>query len=160
MRINQRKVLKVTISIGICLMVGFLASIATQSSVNSWYATLAKPSFNPPNWVFAPIWSLLYILMGIAAGLVWIKGAHHIWVKTALYHFGFQLLLNAMWSLVFFGYKNPLLALFVILCLLVLLIFTIRWFRIVDVRAAWLMIPYLGWVGFASVLNFSIWYLN
>ena len=98
--------------------------------------------------------------MGVAAGIVWSKGFHHIWVKTALYHFGFQLLFNALWSIVFFGFKNPFWALIVILALLTLIILTIRWFRVVSKLAALLLIPYLLWVAFAMVLNFSIWQLN
>jgi len=150
----------IAISVTVCLLVGFLSSFATQSSVNDWYLTLNKPFFNPPNWLFAPVWSLLYILMGVAAGMVWAKGYYHVWVKTALYHFVFQLLLNALWSLVFFGLKNPLLALIVITGLNALLVFTFKWFKVVKPTAAYLMLPYMGWVAFASLLNFSIWYLN
>ncbi|NQZ44309.1 MAG: tryptophan-rich sensory protein [Flavobacteriaceae bacterium] len=156
----NRKVLKIFITVAVCLLIGFLSSFATQSSVNDWYLTLNKPSFNPPNWLFAPVWTVLYVLMGIAAGIVWGKGFYHIWVKTALYHFGFQLLLNALWSIVFFGFKNPLAALFVIVVLLVLIVLTIRWFRVVSKTAAILMVPYLLWVGFATLLNFKIWQLN
>jgi len=156
----KRKLIKIAITVTLCLLVGFLSSYATQTSVNDWYALLNKPSFNPPNWIFAPVWTTLYILMGIAAGLVWGKGFHHIWVKTALYHFGFQLLFNAMWSIVFFGLKKPLWALFVILTLLIFIILTIRWFRVVSKKAAWLMVPYLLWVSFATILNYKIWALN
>lgn len=156
----KRKLTKILIAVVVCLLIGFLSSFATQSSVNDWYLTLNKPSFNPPNQLFAPVWTVLYVLMGIAAGIVWGKGFHHIWVKTALYHFGFQLLLNALWSIVFFGLKNPLAALFVILILLVMIILTIRWFKVVSKKAALLMIPYLLWVLFATVLNFKIWQLN
>ena len=156
----KRKILKISIAIAVCLFIGFLSSFATQSSVNDWYAGLNKPSFNPPDWVFAPVWTVLYILMGVAAGIVWGKGFHHLWVKTALYHFGFQLLLNASWSIVFFGLKSPLAALFIIIALLVLIGLTIKWFRVVSRKAALLMVPYLIWVAFAAVLNFKIWQLN
>jgi len=156
----NRKILKILITVGACLLVGFLSSFATQTSVNDWYLGLNKPSFNPPNWVFAPVWSLLYIMMGVAAGIVWGKGFHHIWVKTALYHFGFQLLLNASWSIVFFGMKKPFWGLLVILTLLILIALTIRWFKVVSKKAAWLMVPYLLWVGFATALNYKIWELN
>nr|WP_299339883.1 TspO/MBR family protein [Allomuricauda sp.] len=157
---NQKKIVNIVVAIVICLLIGFLSSFATQSSVNTWYTTLNKPSFNPPNEIFAPVWTVLYILMGIAAGIVWSKGFHHIWVKTALYHFGFQLLFNALWSIVFFGFQSPLWALLVILVLLTLIILTIKWFRVVSKLAALLLIPYLLWVGFATVLNFKIWQLN
>ena len=156
----KRKITKIVITVVICLLICFLSSFATQSSVNDWYLTLNKPSFNPPNWLFAPVWTILYVLMGIAAGVVWGKGFHHVWVKTALYHFGFQLLLNALWSITFFGLKNPLAALFVIIVLLVMIILTIKWFRVVSKKAALLMIPYLLWVSFATILNYKIWELN
>ena len=98
--------------------------------------------------------------MGIAAGIVWSKGFYHKWVKTALYHFIFQLLFNGLWSIVFFGFRSPGFALIVILVLLVLIVLTYKWFKIVNNTAAYLLIPYLLWVGFATILNFSIWQLN
>ncbi|WP_185781954.1 TspO/MBR family protein [Croceivirga lutea] len=156
----KRKIFKIIIAVAICLLVGALSSIATQSSVNDWYLTLNKPSFNPPNWIFAPVWTILYVMMGVAAGIVWGKGFHHIWVKTGLYHFGFQLLLNAMWSLVFFGLKEPFYALLIIIALAILIVLTIKWFNVVSKKAAWLLVPYLLWVIFATALNFKIWELN
>ncbi len=156
----KRKSIYILISVLICLAAGFLGSLATQSSVNNWYLTINKPSFNPPNWVFAPVWTSLFILMGIATGLVWSRGFHHRWVKTALYHFGLQLLLNISWSLVFFGLKEIFGALIIVVGLFILLLFTFKWFKVVDSKAAYLLIPYIAWVGFASVLNFSIWQLN
>jgi len=156
----KKKVLYIVIAVTICLLIGFLAGFATQSSVNTWYTTLNKPSFNPPNWIFAPVWTILYILMGIAAGLVWAKGFYHVWVKTALYYFGFQLLFNALWSIVFFGFQEPFWALLVILVLLILILLTIKWFKIVSRPAAYLLLPYLLWVSFAMVLNYKIWELN
>jgi len=98
--------------------------------------------------------------MGISAGWVWGKGFHHKWVKTALYHFGFQLLLNALWSITFFGLRNPFLALLVIIALLVMLALTIRWFYVVSKGAALLLVPYFLWVCFATALNYKIWELN
>ncbi len=156
----NKKLTYIAIAVSVCLVIGFLSSFATQSSVNDWFVTLNKPSFNPPNWVFAPVWTLLYIMMGVAAGLVWSKGFHHLWVKTALYHFGFQLLFNASWSIVFFGLKEPFWGLVVIISLLILLVLTIRWFRIVSKTAAWLLVPYFLWVCFATALNYKIWELN
>lgn len=153
-------VLKIFISILICLGIGFVGSIATQSSVDTWFATLNKPSFNPPGWLFAPVWTLLYILMGIAAGLVWNRGFHHVWVKTALYHFGFQLVLNASWSIAFFGYQAPLAGLLIIVALIILVLITFKWFKIVNDLAAYLLIPYILWIIFAAALNFEIWRLN
>ena len=157
---NKKKALYILIAVALCLLIGFLSSFATQSSVNTWYTTLNKPSFNPPNSVFAPVWTILYVLMGVAAGIVWSKGFHHIWVKTALYHFGFQLLFNALWSIVFFGFRSPEWAMFVILILLALIGVTFKWFKVVSKLAAYLLIPYFLWVAFAAVLNYRIWMLN
>jgi len=156
----SKKTTKILIAVAVCLFVGFLSGFATQSSVTDWYADLNKPSFNPPNWIFGPVWTVLYVLMGIAAGIVWSKGFHHKWVKTAMYHFLFQLIFNAAWSLVFFGMKSPAYALLIIIILLALIILTMKWFRIVSKTAALLLVPYLLWVSFASILNYSIWQLN
>tara|TARA_E500000318_G_scaffold83593_1_gene79283 strand:+ start:12548 stop:13024 length:477 start_codon:yes stop_codon:yes gene_type:complete len=156
----KKRILYIILSVLVCLAIGFLSSIATQSSVNDWYVALNKPSFTPPNYLFAPVWTALYIMMGVAAGIVWSKGYHHIWVKTALYHFVFQLLLNALWSIVFFGLKNPLGGMIVILALLTTIILTIKWFKVISKPAALLMIPYVLWVAFASALNYKIWELN
>ncbi len=157
---KRKKLYRILICIVICLGVGFLSSIATQTGVNGWYKTIVKPSFTPPNFVFAPVWTVLYILMGISAGLVWSRGSYHKWVKTALYHFVFQLLFNALWSLVFFGLEQPLFALLIIITLFILILLTIKWFKIVNKTAAYLLIPYVIWVAFATVLNFEIWRLN
>tara|TARA_B100001996_G_scaffold346980_1_gene304221 strand:+ start:111 stop:593 length:483 start_codon:yes stop_codon:yes gene_type:complete len=157
---KRKLVFSIATGVIVCLMVGFLASQATQTSVNNWYASLKKPFFNPPNWLFAPVWTLLYLLMGIAVGRVWNYGIHHRWVKTAIYHFGFQLLVNGLWSLVFFGLKNPIGAMVVILVLLFLIIRTIQQFRIVDLLATRLLYPYLIWVCFATLLNAGIIFLN
>ncbi|MFS4455074.1 TspO/MBR family protein [Maribacter sp. 2304DJ31-5] len=156
----KKRLTYVIVSVIICLIIGFLSSIVTQTSVNDWYLTLSKPTFNPPNKLFAPVWTVLYILMGVSAGLVWSKGFHHKWVKTGLYHFGFQLLLNALWTIVFFGLMQPLWALLVIIALLIMIVLTIKWFNVVSKVAAFLLVPYLLWVGFATVLNYKIWELN
>ncbi len=156
----MKKLPKILIAVAVCLVIGFFSGFATQSSIDSWYVTLNKPSFNPPNWIFAPVWTLLYILMGIAAGIVWSKGYYHKWVKTAMYHFVFQLLFNGLWSIIFFGFQSPGLALIVILILLVLIAITYKWFKVVSNTAAYLLIPYFAWVLFATVLNFSICQLN
>ena len=156
----KKQAFYIGIAVAVCLLIGFLSGFATQSSVNDWYAALNKPSFNPPNWIFGPVWTVLYIMMGIAAGIVWSKGFYHKWVKTALYHFGFQLLFNALWSVIFFGFQSPFWALLVILVLMMLILGTIRWFNVVSRLAAYLMIPYFLWVCFASLLNYRIWMLN
>lgn len=156
----KNKILKITIAIVICLLVGFISSFATQSSVDNWYLSLNKPSFNPPNWIFAPVWSVLYITMGMAAGIVWAKGWHKDGVKVALYFFGFQLIFNVLWSITFFGFQNPFWAMLVILVLLALILRTIKSFRSISLTSAYLLIPYFLWVSFATLLNYKIWELN
>ena len=160
MTITKKHIIRIVISIAICLLIATLSGFATKSSVNTWYATLNKPSFTPPNWLFAPVWTALYIMMGIAAGIVWARGFYHKWVKTALYHFGFQLLLNGMWSIVFFGFHRPLWGLLISIALVALILLTIKWFKVVNNIAAYLLYPYLIWVCFATILNYSIWQLN
>ena len=144
-------------SIALCLLIGTLSALALEGSLDHWYPNVEKPSFTLPERWFAPIWTLLYLLMGISAGLVWAKGYHHIWVKTALYHFVFQLLLSVLWTLVFFGLEKPLWGLLVVLALLSLVFLTIKWFRIISRPAALLLWPYALWVGYMAVLNYSIW---
>lgn len=156
----KKKLLYILISVAVCLLTGAIAGYATQSSIADWYVELEKPSFNPPNWIFGPVWTILYVMMGIAAGLVWAKGFYHKWVKTAMYHFIFQLLFNALWSIVFFGFRFPMGAFFVILVLLILIALTYRWFKIVDRIAALFLVPYFLWVCFAAILNYKIWVLN
>ena len=154
--------LLVSIALGIilCLGVGFLAGQATQMSVNTWYVTLEKPFFTPPGWLFTPVWTMLYLLMGIAVGRVWSFGKHYNWGKTAIYYFCLQLLVNALWSLVFFGLRNPIAGLAVILLLFFLIIKTLQQFRGIDVWAMRLLYPYLIWVFFATLLNLGIVILN
>lgn len=155
------KYLRIIYCVAICLVVGYLSSITTQSSINTWYPTLIKPSFNPPNWLFAPVWTLLFIMMGVAAGMIWnqLENQKEL-VKKALLFFTVQLLLNALWSYLFFGLNNVLLALIEIVLLWLIIYETFYIFKKIDKKAAYLFIPYLIWVGFAAVLNGSIYYLN
>lgn len=155
------KYLRIIYCVAICLVVGYLSSITTQSSINTWYPTLIKPSFNPPNWLFAPVWTLLFIMMGIAAGMIWnhLENQREL-VKKALLFFTVQLLLNALWSYLFFGLNNVLLALIEVILLWLVIYETFHIFRKIDKKAAYLFIPYLIWVAFAAVLNGSIYYLN
>lgn len=155
------KTIKIIVAVIICLSVGYASGMATQSSIQTWYPTLTKPFFNPPNWIFAPVWTILYIMMGISAGLIWSKKRQFPdLVKNALLLFTIQLILNAIWSFLFFGLNNTLLALIEILLLGLLILETIKKFKAIDALAAKLMIPYLLWVGFATILNGSIWWLN
>ncbi len=157
----MNKVIKILIYVAICIGVGFVAGIATQESVVTWFPTLEKPWFNPPNEIFAPVWTLLYILMGVAAGLVWDRiddGRER--VKKALLFFWIQLALNALWSVLFFYFQNPLLALIEIVLLWLMIYETFIKFKDIDKIAGWLFIPYIAWVSFATVLNASLWWLN
>ena len=148
--------IKLMVSVGACLIVGFVAGIWTSSSISSWYSTLNKPSFNPPNWLFGPVWTVLYILMGIALYLVWNNHGS----KIAVMFFVIQLVLNFLWSFLFFSLKNSLIAFIEILVLLMMIVTTTIEFYPISAAAAYLMIPYILWVSFASVLNFSIYWLN
>ncbi|WP_378186383.1 TspO/MBR family protein [Aquimarina sp. W85] len=156
----KKKLIRISIAVCICLAIGILSGIVTQSGMSTWYPALIKPAFTPPKWVFGPVWIILYCLMGIAAGIVWSRGFYHKWVKVALYHFGFQLLLNAAWSILFFGLRSPILAFLDITALFILVLFTIKWFKVVNKIAAYLLIPYAVWIAFAAILNYSIWQLN
>lgn len=152
--------LKIFIGILICNAVGLLASSVTLPAIDSWYANLNKPPFNPPNWLFGPVWTLLYTLMGISAGAIWHVGFEKRNVKHALSIFGIQLMLNGIWSFLFFGFQSPLLAFIEILFLLVAIIFTIIRFKDIKPWTGWLLLPYLAWVTFASILTLSIYILN
>ena len=155
------KYLKIVYCVAICLAVGYLSSNVTQSSINTWYPLIKKPIFNPPNWVFAPVWTMLFIMMGIAAGMVWNKlESNKELVKKGLLFFTIQLLLNALWSYLFFGLNNILLALIEIILLWLIIYETYYIFKQIDKRAGYLLIPYLAWVGFATILTGSIYWLN
>jgi len=154
------ELVKLIISIVICNSAGFIGSIFTTSAIPTWYSSLEKPSFNPPNWVFGPVWTTLYTLMGISAYLVWRQGIHNSQVKTALIIFGIQLFLNAIWSPIFFGLRALFAALVVIGILWITILLTIFTFYKVSTIAALLLIPYILWVSFATVLNYSLWALN
>ena len=157
----MNKYLKIIICVAICLTVGYLSSIVTQSSIESWYPTIEKPSFNPPNWVFAPVWTLLFILMGISAGLIWDKiDLDKELVKKGLFFFAVQLALNALWSYLFFGLNNILLASIEIVLLLLIIYETYLIFKKIDKKASYLLIPYMLWVGFATILTITIYFLN
>jgi tryptophan-rich sensory protein len=145
--------------IAVCLLTGALGSLATSTSVNSWYVELSKPTWTPPSWVFGPAWTLLYIMMAVAAWLVWRKG-YTADVRFALTLFGVQLLVNGLWSYLFFGLRWPGGALVNIAVLWVAIAATAIAFARVSQPATWLMIPYLAWVSFAMTLNLEIWRRN
>jgi benzodiazapine receptor len=157
----MNKIIRIVIAVILCLAVGYSSSTFTKEGVATWYPTILKPSFNPPNWIFMPVWTLLFILMGVAAGLVWDKiKEQNEEVKKALGFFLAQLILNAVWSYLFFGLKNPMLALIEIVLLWLMIYETYLKFTKINKTAGYLLIPYLAWVAFAGILNASIWWLN
>ena len=151
---------KISIAVVVCLLVGFLSGLSTAESIETWYAYLEKPFFNPPDWIFAPVWTALYILMGLAVAIIWHQGWSNQAVQNAVMIFLAQLILNATWSVVFFGMQSTMGALVIILILWTLILICIRRFLRIKKFAAYLMVPYFLWVSFATVLNASIVYLN
>ncbi|MFN3753139.1 TspO/MBR family protein [Flavobacterium sp.] len=157
----MQKILRIVLVVATCLVVGYLSGVVTRESITTWYPTLVKPVFNPPNWIFAPVWTMLYIMMGVAGGMIWNRmETDEENVKKAFRFFMYQLGLNALWSYLFFGLHNPLLALIEIILLLLVIFETYTQFKIIDKVAGMLFIPYLAWVSFATVLNACIWWLN
>jgi tryptophan-rich sensory protein len=151
---------KIIISVLVAELAGVIGSLFTFAAIPTWYATLAKPAFNPPNWVFAPVWNILFILMGVAAFLVWKRGLDKKAVRLALILFLVQLVLNSFWSIIFFGLHNPGAAYIEIIFLWLAILATIISFYKVVPKAAYLLIPYILWVTFAAFLNLSIWRLQ
>jgi len=159
MNMDFNKISKLLASMIICELAGAMGSVFTISQINGWYAGLVKPSFNPPNWIFAPIWTALFILMGIALYLVW-TGKKEISKKKAVQIFAVQLVLNVLWSLVFFGLHSPVMGFLIIVPLWIAIFLTIKEFYKISKVASYLLVPYILWVSFASVLNAFIWFLN
>ncbi|MCU0303913.1 MAG: tryptophan-rich sensory protein [Thermoanaerobaculales bacterium] len=151
---------KLVLAIIIPLAVGGLSGYATSGGVADWYPTLVKPGFNPPAWVFGPVWTVLYLMMGVAAYLVWRRGLDTEGVRIALTAFVVQLALNGLWSVLFFGLRSPGLALVEIVVLWITIAGTTALFHRVVPAAAVLLLPYLAWVSFAALLNASLWWLN
>jgi translocator protein len=158
MKIN--KLSRLLISIIICMSAGVLGSLFTKTGPDSWYSQLIQLNFSPPNWLFGPVWTILYILMGISLFLIWQKGLKKKDLKFAFGIFLLQLLFNAWWSILFFGLKDPKLAFVDIVILWFLIVFVIYLFSGIRKLAAWLLVPYLLWVSFATILNYGIWVLN
>lgn len=151
---------KLLIAIAIPVLVGGISGFFTVSGVESWYQTIHKPSWNPPNWVFGPVWTTLYVMMGIALWLVWKEDTSRELKMIAFILFGVQLILNFLWSFVFFKLEQPGFAFLEILFMWVAILATIFAFAQVNKTAAWLLVPYISWVSFAAILNFTIWIMN
>lgn len=152
--------MKLFISLAVPLIVGAIAGLFTAPAIEHWYAFANKPSFNPPNWIFAPVWTALYILMGIALYKVWKSHESGRVKQMGVILFALQLALNFAWSFIFFYAKMPGLAFIELLVLWVTILLTIIWFGKISTGAAWLLVPYISWVSFAGVLNFFFWQMN
>lgn len=151
---------KLLFSIFICQMAGIVGSVFTAPAITNWYANLNKPSFAPPNWLFAPAWIALYCLMGISLYLVWKLGWQKKETKKAIYVFAVQLILNSLWSFLFFGLQSPFFGFVGIIFLWLAILATIIVFYSLSKKAAFLLLPYILWVSIAALLNFSVWQLN
>ena len=156
---KNKKIFTYAVFIIICQLAGIIGSLFTTPAIRGWYTGIVKPSFNPPNWIFAPVWTTLFILMGIAVSMIWLSEKNDI-RKKALVVFFVQLVLNTLWSIIFFGMENPMLAFIEIIVLWFAILYTIILFWKINKPAAILLIPYILWVSFASVLNLTIALLN
>ena len=159
----SKNIFKFVISIIICESVGIIGSFFTFSSVSNWFPTLVKPWFSPPSWLFGPVWTILYFLMGLSLYIVWNKTetiSKQKYKKQFFILFGIQLILNALWSFLFFGLKSPISGLIDILFLDITVITTIIYANRVSKYAAVLLAPYMAWIIFATLLNFEIALLN
>ena len=157
---DMKAIGKLISSVSICLFTGFVGSFSTMDSVSTWYADLEKPSFNPPDWAFGVVWPILYVMMGVAAFLISNKGISSKQTKVALGLFVFQLVLNCLWTPIFFGLHMMGLALAEIILLWVAILITIVAFWRISKTATYLLIPYILWVSFAVALNTAFWFLN
>jgi len=157
---KKMNILKLAASLIFCQAAGIIGSLFTFSAIDIWYAGLNKPFFSPPNWLFAPAWLTLYTLMGISLYFIWRRGLKIEENKKVFYLFLFHLIVNALWSIIFFGLKSPLGALVCIIILWALIAILINKFFKIEKKSAYLLIPYWLWVSFAMILNFAIWWLN
>lgn len=155
---KKENIIKLTFAILICQAAGIVGSVFTAPAIAGWYAGLEKPVFNPPDWIFGPVWIILYLLMGIALYLILIDKKKN--KSVALWLFGIQLALNSMWSIIFFGLQRPFYALIELIILWIAVVLTIWQFWKINVKAAALLLPYIAWSTFAMILNYSIWQLN
>lgn len=151
---------KFIITVLICESVGILSGLLARANNNIWFQGLNKPVWNPPAYLFAPVWTTLYFLMGISLGIIWNNTATEQSKRYAYLLFVLQLFLNFWWSILFFKFNSPIFALVDIILMVLIIILTIVSFSKFSKTAAWLLVPYIAWVSFATILNFSIWNLN
>lgn len=156
----MRNLLKLIVCIGVCQLAGVIGSVFTMENIPTWYASLNKPPLQPPNWLFGPVWITLYTLMGVSIFLVIKNGLNKPGVKSAAGLFAVQLVLNTLWSIVFFGMHELLMSVFIIAALWIMILLTMLKFKPISFTAAVLLLPYLLWVSFASYLNSAIFVLN
>ncbi|HOY05493.1 MAG TPA: tryptophan-rich sensory protein [Saprospiraceae bacterium] len=151
---------KWVIAVVICEAAGIVSALISMTAMNPWFDTLNKPSWNPPAYLFGPVWTFLYVLMGTALWLIWKSDAPEKEKKSAEIVFAIQLFLNFWWSIIFFRYHELALAFAEVILLLITIAITIFRFAPISRTAAWLMVPYISWVSFASMLNYTIWMMN
>ncbi len=156
-KINYPKLLA---SILICQLAGIIGSLFTVSSITSWYSAINKPLFSPPNWILGPVWITLYFLMGVSLYIIWDNKRKDKISKTAIRWFIIQLILNTLWTIIFFGLKSPLGAFIEIIILWISIFLTIKYSYKISKTAAYLLIPYILWVSFAAMLNLAIYLAN
>jgi len=155
-----KRILRLIGFIALPFAAGALGSYFTYPNIEGWYSQLSKPAFSPPNWVFGPVWSLLYVLMGAASYRIFSKGLKNGEVKKGLVYYGIQLGLNSIWSIVFFGMKELGLAFVIMVALWIFIYLTIDKFMKIDRLAGMMLLPYIFWVSFAAFLNLSVYLLN
>lgn len=155
----MKSIPKFIVCLLVCFGAGAIGGVFTASSVGTWYAQLLKPALSPPNWVFAPVWNFLYLLMAVSLYMIWSSNGP-IGKRLAMLAFACQILLNVAWSAVFFGLRSPAGGFFVIILLIMAIIATLRLFARISATSAVLLMPYLAWVCFAAYLNYQLWILN
>ncbi|MDD1774578.1 MAG: tryptophan-rich sensory protein [Methanobacterium sp.] len=160
MNFNLKEILKLILSIAVVFIAGSIGNYFTITEITTWYTALTKPTWTPPNWVFGPVWTTLFILMGIALYLVWSKGLKRKDVKIAIGIFAVQLILNTSWSIIFFGLHSPLGGLITIIILWIAILANIIVFYRISKPAGFLLVPYIVWVSIAAYLNYSVYLLN
>jgi translocator protein len=157
---NLSSTWKLVFAILLCEIIGITSSLFSVEAIKTWYLTLNKPAWNPPNSIFAPVWTILYVLMGISLWLIWKSDGPIAQQKKAIYIFALQLFINFWWSIVFFKFQSPIFGLVVILLMVFAILKTIFQFAPISRLASWLLVPYICWVCFATILNYTIWSLN
>jgi translocator protein len=151
---------KLAICIAICQATGIISALLTNTQNNDWYNTIIKPSWNPPGYLFGPVWTILYFLIAISLWIIWKSDANEILKKQAILFFAAQLFLNFWWTILFFKFQSPVAAFIEIIVMILLIIITIFRFSEISKTASWLLVPYISWVCFAALLNYNLWILN